>query len=221
MQICMVKIIGTNRTFWLARVVAQRTHTCSKRHSAAQHATASSAWSMHDRWAMQAYSKVSKHKSNAHAYSVSLPTLRPLTIYQIWVSLLIDSHPNDKRMPENLPSSPSKTLIYWGTALGFNEVILRGYRSWGQPSTYLIVIPAFSSNNPLIMPCLCTTTVPQYCLFTRVGGLRTPSLPLIMPAALPDFHPNYVFLLLSPIHIKPWLWRLSTRVMTMSLWWHA
>lgn len=166
MQICMVKIIGTNRTFWLARVVAQKTCTCSKRHSAARHATASPAWSMHDRWAMQVYSKVSKHKSNAH---VSLPTLRPLTIYQIWVSLLIDSHPNDKRMPENLPSSPSKTLIYWGTALGFNGAILRGYGSWGQSSTYLIVIPAFSSNNPLICPAY---VLPQYRSTAYLHGLE-------------------------------------------------
>lgn len=56
-------------------------------------------------------SKVSKHKSNAYVYSVSLPTLRPWTIYQIWVSLLNDSHPNDKRIPKNLPSSSKNSRL--------------------------------------------------------------------------------------------------------------
>ena len=105
-----------------------------------------------------------------------------------------------------------KTCQVLQAKISSNGTQLSAYGSWGQPSILLSSHLSFEYYHS-------TAVLLIYGRATTPSG--PPSLPLIMPATLPDFHPNYGFLLLSPINIKPWLWRLSTRVMTISLWWHA
>lgn len=116
-----------------------------------------------------------------------------------------------------------------GAARDYYGPILRSYGSQGRSCItqlnsrlfILLLIPAFFLYHGLAKTVseYQSTRVPQYGLVTSGSSAsRASSLSFITPVTLPDFHPSCGFLLFSFIRKKPWVWRLSNRVMNMSLW---
>lgn len=104
-------------------------------------------------------------------------------------------------------------LSFYGCkALSCKGTILRSYLSWVESSILISSPLCHWITNPLV------------CLFTwvwRATGSESSFYNACQLCLISTRITSFFCFLLSPIHIKLWLWRSSIWVMTKSLWWHA